>query len=75
MKVFHYLITFKLGDLFECNKTCYLDDLKKNEPFLSLCRKYDLSFEEAIPAMQMNHRKLEAVLSYDDKKLLGFKRK
>jgi DNA-binding HxlR family transcriptional regulator len=74
VKRFHYLISFKLSDFISYSQTVYLSDLQKNEDFLRLCKKYDLTFEEAVVCLKINHKKLETVLSYD-KKIIGFKRK
>jgi len=77
VKRFLYRVSFKLADLFEYGygKIYYVNDLKNNQQFLAVCKKFGLTFEEAVESLKMNHRKLEVVMDHSGKNLAGFKRK
>jgi len=73
---YHWLVAFKLSKTLPFNPIT-LKDLEKLSEFNSCREKYFLSFDEAVEALQLNHREIRAIYSegYSNKgQLTGFQR-
>lgn len=75
IKHYYRLCSFTLANAVPFNQVS-IEELKKNRQLFELCQKFDLSFEEAISALEMNKTRIEAIYSERERgKLVGFRRK
>ena len=76
IKRYHWLVSFELARELRLDRTISLNELKKKTKFPTICRKYELTHDEAIEALKLNTRKVECVFSdYPKRQLIGFRRK